>query len=256
MKNTHVYLCDDSLEGVFTAIYDAWDSRYGHEYNKVVVAASDYNQEFFSEYIPVTTDMEKAAKVASGIRNRISPLFFNTIHRAAASYEDDKADVIYRSLILGFRMGEKALDHMSDPSIMRLIKLHGNVGGEINHWYGFLRFVELKNRVLFAKINPKNNLIPLIAPHFADRFPEENWVIADTTRNLMAFHQRSVGCMYASIDDVDLAALEGEYSETELEIQQLWKHFVCTIGIESRTNAKLQRQMLPLRFRKYMPDFS
>ena len=46
------------------------------------------------------------------------------------------------------------------------------------------------------------------------------------------------------------------YSEDEKQLQKLWKLFVNTIAIKERVNPKLQRQMLPLRFRKYMKEFS
>ena len=27
----HIFLCEDSIDGIFTGIYDAWASRVGHD---------------------------------------------------------------------------------------------------------------------------------------------------------------------------------------------------------------------------------
>ena len=62
--------------------------------------------------------------------------------------------------------------------------------------------------------------------------------------------------VYLSMDEVDMDELTLTYSEDEKQLQKLWKLFVDTIAIKERVNPKLQRQMLPLRFRKYMKEFS
>ena len=30
MGNTRVFVCENSIDGIFTAVYDAWSSGYGH----------------------------------------------------------------------------------------------------------------------------------------------------------------------------------------------------------------------------------
>ena len=43
------YLCEDSLEGIFTGIYDAWASGLGHDGVRVLMK-NQYEPEFFMEY--------------------------------------------------------------------------------------------------------------------------------------------------------------------------------------------------------------
>ena len=31
----HIYLCEDSAEGIFSAIYKAYEDRYGHANNEI-----------------------------------------------------------------------------------------------------------------------------------------------------------------------------------------------------------------------------
>ena len=47
---------------------------------------------------------------------------------------------------------------------------------------------------------------------------------------------------------------EEMYSEEECKIQDLFRIFHATIAIKERTNLKLQRQLLPLRFRENMVE--
>ena len=64
MKTHRIYVCEDSLEGILTAVHFAYMSRYGHEYQSI--QAGDYAEPFlFSEMIYVDTDMEKASRVAN-----------------------------------------------------------------------------------------------------------------------------------------------------------------------------------------------
>ena len=44
-----VFVCEDSPEGIFTGVYDAWSSRLGHE-NVRLEVQGEYNYSLFSEY--------------------------------------------------------------------------------------------------------------------------------------------------------------------------------------------------------------
>ena len=57
------------------------------------------------------------------------------------------------------------------------------------------------------------------------------------------------------MEEVDFDELTLQYSAEEKDMQQLWKLFVDTIAIKERRNTDLQRQMLPLWFRKYMKEY-
>ena len=54
-----VFVCEDSPEGIFTGVYDAWNSRLGHE-NVRLEVQGEYNYSLFSEYREVAVDRLKA----------------------------------------------------------------------------------------------------------------------------------------------------------------------------------------------------
>lgn len=252
----YVYLCEDSPEGIFSAIYRAYEERHGHAGNEIRIAGENWNRELFCEYRPVKTDFDRAVKVARTIRRDISQRGLEFVQKAAVSAQAEKADAIYRFVIEGLVVGDKVLTHLTAPFMQTLCAIERNVNNEIYHFHEFLRFEELENDVLFGRIHPGNDILPYLADHFSDRFSGENWVIADTVHHTVLIHQRMQECIYASLEDVDLDVLQLRYSAEEENMQKLWKLFVDTIAIKERINTDLQRQLLPLHFRKYMKEFS
>ena len=47
-----------------------------------------------------------------------------------------------------------------------------------------------------------------------------------------------------------------QYTEDNMDAENMWKTFVESISIKERENRKLQRNNIPLHFRTYMPEFS
>ena len=37
----YIFLCEDSIDGIFTGVYDAWASRYGHQNVALTTHAPD-----------------------------------------------------------------------------------------------------------------------------------------------------------------------------------------------------------------------
>lgn len=254
MDETYVYLCEDSLEGIFTAIYTAFEEKHGHTKNTIQIRDEMVHQELFSTYIVVETDFDKAEKVARTMQQKVSSAVYELIQKCSISHDIRKADAIYRFIILALKMGNQVLAHLTNPHVQLMMELERYASYEILREIEFLRFEELANGVLFARINPKNSVLPFLAEHFSDRFSGENWMIADTVHQMVLTHEKGKGCSLAHVEDIDFDAISLTYSEDEELWQKLWKSFVDTIAIKERINPNLQRQMLPLRFRKYMKE--
>ncbi|WP_180272713.1 TIGR03915 family putative DNA repair protein [Konateibacter massiliensis] len=253
--NQKIFLCENSTEGIFTGVYCAWESRHPKEFIKLSVNAEG-NYELFSEYINVTTDFEKASKVARTIERRFGAEVYANIYEAACSNGADKAEVIFRTINAGLASNNprKLMENLQDKNICRVFELSRAVGNESHHLLGFVRFRELKNKVLCSVIEPKNDVVALIAPHFADRLPMENWLIYDKGRKLAAVHEGRGTWGIIKSDGLILQSLE-QISEEEKAMEELWKGFCSSISIKERENLNLQKQNLPLRFQKDMVEF-
>ena len=255
MGNTRVFVCENSIDGIFTAVYDAWSSGYGHNNVRIEEQCeknSYSNMALFSDYIMVKTDFDKAVKVSRSVRAKISEEAYEMICKAALSDCQGKGDLIYRFLILGFRMGAGIVNHLSNEVVNKVFKLNRNVNGEVHHFLGFIRFSEHENHVLTAVIHPRNNVLTLVTPHFADRLPNERFVIFDGNRNICSLHVPGKPWVIAEIPEADA---DDYRCRADDEYGKLWKTFFNSIAIKERTNLKLQRNNLPLRFRKDMTEF-
>lgn len=254
--NRYIYLCEDCAEGIFSAVYRAYEDGHGHENNEIRLVGTPYNQEFFCEYIKVATDFEKAEKVGRTIRQKISGQAYACVMRAAVSWDAKKADAIYRFVIEGLRRGGRVISHLSSPAVQTFAAIDRNVSNEICRFREILRFEELENGILFGKINPQSAILPFLSGHFSDRFPEENWIIADTGHRTVLLHRRGEKPVYAELPGMDFDELILSRSGEEERMQRLWKMFVDTIAIKERINPDLQRQLLPFKYRRYMTEFT
>ena len=110
--------------------------------------------------------------------------------------------------------------------------------------------MELGDGTLFSIIGPKHHLLPLLAPHFADRFPEERWVIYDENRGMMAVHFPGEEWQLVR-RMVDTEWIRSTVSKQQQAMEQYWTTFFHTIGIESRKNPLQQQQKVPQYYRNY-----
>ncbi|CUH93353.1 TIGR03915 family putative DNA repair protein [Herbinix luporum] len=257
MNNVKIFLCENSIDGIFTAIYQAWNSGYGHANVKIEEQSESNNysnMELFSDYINVNTDLGKAMKVSRSIKQKLSKEIYEMVCRVALSNYHQKGDLIYRFLILAFHIGRDIVNHLNNDVVNRVFKINSNVYNEVHHFLGFVRFTEVENEILAAIIEPKNNILTLITPHFADRLPKEKFVIFDKLRNICTLHIPQKPWIVTKISDMDLDLYDLLKNDSD-EYQDLWKIFFENIAIKERINPKLQRNNLPLRFRKDMTEF-
>ncbi len=257
MISKHVYLCDNSIDGIFTAIFQAWSSRYGHANIKIEEKCEENsyaNIELFSEYLTVDTDMELAYKVSSSIKSKISEEAYEMVCRVALSDYQGKADLIYRFLILGFSVGSSITENLSNEVVNKMFRINRNVSREAYHFIEFIRFSEQENGLLTSVIHPQSNVLTLVVPHFADRFPMEKFLIYDENRKLAAVHVSGSDWFIAEVANILQKDMD-RVSFFEDDYRDLWKIFYNNIAVKERINLKLQRNNLPLRFRKDMTEF-
>ncbi len=249
-----VYRCEDTLESVFTAIYRAYEEKRNHE--DTLLSLTD-DPILFAEDIPVAADEEKTRKVMRTLERRFGRDDCKRLTMALAAEDEGKAQAVYRTVVQGLR-GQcrpgHLFDNLADEGVHQAFALARGVSTEVGHQLQFLRFQELDSGVLFSRIGPKNDVIVFLMPHFADRLPIENFVLYDEKRGLFGIHPAGRPWYLLRGEEADRpGALR--YSEDELQYQELFRQFCHTITVEGRENRKLQRGMLPLRFREYMVEF-
>lgn len=247
-----IYLCEDTPDGIFTAIYDTWTVHISND-QLFIRVEKGHEFEFFVEYIYVQTDPEKAVKVARSVEKQLGREAYDMMFAASLSHEADKGDIIYHFLKLGFQVGRTVTQMHSEEAVCRLFELKRNVWNEAHYTKEFLRFHETEEGILLARINPRNQVLPLVADHFSDRFPEEHFVILDEIHEMGLFHEKGRQWYMVPLDIDILNEIWKHRGSSEYE--QLWKTFFKTISIKERENYKCQRTNCAIRYRDYMLEF-
>lgn len=131
--------------------------------------------------------------------------------------------------------------------MLKLKKLSRKVSGEIHRMLGLLRFKKTAGDIYYASCEPDYNILSLLAPHFARRLADQNWIIHDISRKQAAvFNQKEwVITFFDDDNQIKITAEEKNY-------QKLWKGFFDSIAIKNRKNLKLQRQLMPERYWKHL----
>ena len=252
-----VYLCEPDFESMLCAVYDAWDSGKGHENVRIELEGAYRDLELFTQYVQVPFCAEKAQKVTRSISRKISAQAYEKVYVSSLSQDEERADKIYRFLIRGFACGAGVLDMIQLPEVYEIFQMCRNVYNENHQLTQFTRFSQTGQGVLISRIGPKNDVLPLLAPFFADRLPMENWMIYDENRKKAAVHPAGGEWMLLYGDSRPEACFCGQLDQAtdQAEYESLWKAFHETVAIEARRNPVCQRNHLPLRFRPYMTEF-
>lgn len=248
MSENLILRCEDSLEGMFTAIYDAFVYKNQMEKpytDSIRIAVGEGAMMLFSKEITVETDEDKVEKTVRTIRTRLGYSVYDTLLLALCHFDEERASVVLGYLVRSFASGHNISDHLADPYVLRVMELSRKVRNEREKFYGFVRFQDTGN-VLVAKLAPKCNLVPLMMDHFSDRLANENFILYDENRKLAAVHERGHTCGLVAGEDISIPSGETDY------FAELWKQYFKTMEITERHNENCQNTLLPKWYRKHM----
>jgi probable DNA metabolism protein len=100
-------------------------------------------------------------------------------------------------------------------------------------------------------------VLPLTLDYFTDRFADQKWLIYDVKRRYGYYYDLKTAAEVTLDNDEHL--LNGKLEDAlmaqdEKLFQEMWKEYTISLTIKERLNPKLQRQHMPRRFWKYMPE--
>lgn len=253
MKN--VYICNDTVTGIFSAIYDAWKTRLGEQQLGIALRGM-VEQELFCEYIEVEESEKKAIAVENLIKRHLGDYAYWNIYHTILSHERDKGNAILGAMLEAKKISDskRIMEHLSHPKVRRVFEIGRKVSNEAHYYIEIVRFKELRNGILFSEIEPRNRILTCLGDHFTNRFPLENWMIFDRTHNMFLVHENGKQWVLVQDTDVNLNAI-AQVSNEEAKYVKLWKGFFESISIKERESYERQRQHMPLHYRKYVTEF-
>ncbi|MDD2216858.1 MAG: TIGR03915 family putative DNA repair protein [Eubacteriales bacterium] len=239
------YIYDATFEGFLCCVHAHYYS--GKASN--ILPAEDCLQASLLRTVEIKTDEEKADIVYRAIEQKISPFDLRRVYRIFLSGEKGKEMQLLEYIRLGFIKGKSISSYHGNPTVRNAELLEKKVTMEAHRLNGLIRFSVLEGEVLYARIEPDNNVLELLVPHFADRFKSSPFIIHDLRRKRALIAES--GQWYISnfaIEDVEC------FAETEIEYRQLWKNYFDSIAIKERTNPRCQKNFMPVRYWKHLTE--
>lgn len=240
-----ILLYDGSFEGFLTLVYDVYYQKLEPKfiYKKIPTNLC------FDEIHTIETDMEKAKKVFTALKKHFPKSHLNTIYHIFLCDSQNFENDLLHFIQLGFK-GIVNLSNITDTSIFRIHSLEKEYLRLARKMYGFTRFEELDDKILYAKIETKFNILMLLGNHFSHRLGSNPFIIHDIPRSLAYVRENN----QSNIKEVS-AFETPTHSDAEMHFKKLWKTFFHSVAIENRKNHKLQKQLVPLLYRVHMSEF-
>ncbi len=242
------YIYDGSFEGLLTSIYEAYYSSIKPD---DIVSKEMYIENFIVEKKYIKTDIEKSQRVYEAIEMKISTESLKRVFYAYLSEIPNSEMMVLRYLQLGFKMGRDLDLNLSNDHVLNIDNIYKKVGTERHRVVGLLRFRKVTSDILYAQIEPDHNVIALVAPHFKARLSAENFIIHDIKREIAIFYNKSEWVV-RDIERIEPFLVK----DIEEDYEDLWKVYFNAISIERKTNIKLQKRNMPMRYWKHLTEKS
>lgn len=238
-----VYVYDGDWEGLMTALFQALADK---ETPADIQPAAAVQPTFFDSVIRVQSDPATVTRLAAGIRRRISDKAFHNVLYAYLSEEEGSAMAIYRYLKLGFEVGAAVDRHMADDRVLPVLRMVDRVSFENHRMLGLIRFRQTTDGIYYSSISPDGQVIGLVAPHFAKRMADMDWIIHDVKRGLAALGRKGEWQL------TSLPYVEAKFDEEEIAYQEAWKTYYKRAAIATRKNPRQRRGYMPVRYWKHL----
>ena len=238
-------LYDGSFETFLTLVHEVYYKKLSpHAILKKAPQAL-----LFDALYEVPYDDAKSIAVFEALQNRFTKENFERIlHIFMCECEDFEMDLLHY-IITGFK-SQRELQNITIPYVFRLHALQKELFHVYHKMSGFLRFSELEDGTLYAKLEAKYSILYFLGIHFSKRLNNQNYIIHDIQRSLAFVHTKE----FKGVQKVAVFE-EPELSCEEQKFSKLWKTFFESVAIKSRENKKLQKQTVPLLYRTYMTEF-
>ncbi len=245
-RSNLIYCYDGSFDGLLCCVFESYEK---HEI-PADIFSPDTEQTVLLPQKEIVTDPKKSARVLASIPGKMGNDALDFVRHAYLTCLPRKELFILLFLRMGFSCGPRVMNMLADDVVNTLFKAVKHLTNEAHLLKGFLRF-SVFDGALAAEIEPKNLVLPLLAPHFRERYPEERFLIYDRTHSMALIYQ-PYRSKIISADDFQMP----EPDEEERSFRELWRLFYNSIEVQGRHNPKCRMSHMPKRYWSCMTEFS
>jgi probable DNA metabolism protein len=256
-----VYVFDNTLDGLLTAVFDSF---FLHQEPEMLLAEGEQLPLFADKPHMVMTDNEKAARVWKGLEKHLSR---DGLHMIAISWLSEERALnqpLFNFVCKVFRLPARSgiEQNASDPDVLAVRNTCRRVLHEQLRMKQFIRFQKAKDGTYLAVVSPNHNVLPLIIDHFQDRFNDQPWLIYDAKRHYGYYYDGTNAPIRITFEDEASVPFDLTNGKLEADVlssddalfQQLWRTYFKAICIKERMNPRKQLSDMPRRYWKYMTE--
>lgn len=230
---------DGTFDGLLCALDEAL--RSGGD----GVAPAEDGLRLFSR--TVDSDAERARRFAESLARASSGEVLRRLLLASLASTPCGDGLFVAYCRRAFAVGGAVLGDHGDPSVRAVEGLARSVGVEAHRLTGFLRF-SLRRTFWYAPCEPDHDVLPLLARHFARRFPDDDRIVHDLRR------ERGALCRGGLWKIVPLTRSASLPDENEPGFARLWQIYFAATTNGARRNETLQRSRMPRRYWKHLVE--
>ena len=239
-----IFVYDGTFDGFLCCVYEYYYSSF----NPVEIICEDKVDASFYQMVTIETDMVKSAKVREAVCSKISAYTLRYLQECLLCKGERKEYHMLHYVVKGFKLGKDIYRMAGDVDVNYLFKAHRHLERERHLYLGLVRFYKA-NDVFISVIKPQNQILPIIADHFTQRFAKQNFMIYDAT-NGYALLYNTKEAVIIKAEHIDLP----EMDQDEKDMQKLWKLFYDTISIKERYNPRCRMSFMPKRTWDLLPE--
>jgi len=238
-------LYDGSFNGLLTAIFETFE--YKHTAVKIEKQHAHRPGIFDSVQLVISDEM-KAKRVWRGLQTRLSYTGRREFYYTFLSELPGIEGALLAYVQYAYRSVTNIEKNFANPVVNMISQTAHSVHREKHRMEAFVRFMRLEDDLYCAFVSPDFNVLPLIAPHFQDRYADQHWLIYDKDRKFGIHHDAESRV----VSEVAVDGLgEGPapmVHEDEVAYQSLWRSYFDHVNIQERKNIKLHVRHMPKRY--------
>jgi probable DNA metabolism protein len=236
------FVYDGSFDGFLSAA-----SLALKEQGARVVPFACHAADLFADAVNVPTDDEAAGRMRRRIGSCAGTDELDTLLLVHSSASPDRHRLLLSYIRLTLRAGRSVAAEIIRPDVLAVRKIRDRVSLEMAKLLGFVRFRRAGGNLSYAPVRPDADIVGLIGPHFAERFPDQAVVVHDLERGIAFWADRGASGI------VELTGLPAELSDRlsidcDSDVEQLWRTYFTRIANPERRNPRLQRKLMPARY--------
>lgn len=246
--NEMIFTFDSTFDGFLSAVYHAVKNRLRPVR---ICSENDVQTRLDTDILFIPTNVQNADTVRRTLQDGCGYDGLKRAYYVFLSSDQDSATASYIYILYALKYGKHTCEYMAVEPILIAYKLAKKVSYEAERMKGFLRFAVMEGGVEYAPMEPENDILALLMPHFADRLKHIPFVIHDILR------QKAGVCSNGTWFITDAEGLTPpKLSAEEETYRKMWKAFYNAISIRERKNERLQTSMMPKKYRKHMTEFN